>query len=85
MLKKAIELLLLTKQYPRMFASDKESLMCRVSTILEMAEISFNINDFYEKHLKVYGNIYADIKDQYDDSWAESVIDDALYIIKGIK
>jgi hypothetical protein len=78
---KAESLLLLTRKTPRMFALNCESMMNRVATILEMADIDFVVIDFYEKHLGIYGNTYLLSHEEVKDDWAHQVIDDALQIL----
>ena len=72
-------LLINTKNYPKMYASDSEALIMRVSTILEMADENFNCEDFYKKHLNI-----ENLKKDFDEQWVNCLIDDALSIIKNI-
>src|SRR5437870_3571021 len=78
---KAKELLDARRRAPRMFAASKESYINMVTTILEMLEIKFNIQDFYVKHLGVINNTYLSTKDEVDDKWAHEVIDEAFKLI----
>ena len=82
MLNKASLLLLQLKQTPKMFATCKEALIMRVSTILEMSLEDFNASDFYEKHLDSIGNTYINIHDEVSEKWSDAVIDDAIIILK---
>ena len=78
----AIILLQNTKNHPKMYGSNKEALIMRVSTILEMIEENFNIQNFYNKHLKVLGNSYVDLNEEVNDLWVEQMINDALFLIE---
>ena len=78
---KAESLLLLTRRNPRMFASNCESMMNRIATILEMTDIDFVVIDFYKKHLGTYGNTYLLWHEEFQDDWAHQVIDDALQLL----
>jgi hypothetical protein len=80
-IEKAKELLDITRQAPRMFATSREAMMSRVSTILEMANINFAIQDFYKLHLGTNGCAYATWSEDVTDEWALIVIDDALKIL----
>jgi len=79
---KAIDLLNITRKAPQMFCSNKEALLSRVTTILEMVDINFNVIEFYKKHLTLTGNSLLGTKDNYPTEWGHKVIDDALEIIK---
>lgn len=78
---KAEELLLVTKKCPGMFASNRESMMNRVATILEMASVKFVVIDFYKKHLGTYGCAYLTWYEKVEDEWGHQVIDDALQLL----
>lgn len=82
MLNKSILLLLQLKQTPQMFASCKEALIMRVSTILEMTLEDFNTAEFYKKHLDTIGSIYINIHDEINEKWSGLVIDDAISILQ---
>lgn len=78
---KAESLLVLTRKTPRMFASSRESMMNRVATILEMADVDFVVIDFYKKHLGTYGCAYLTWHEEFQDEWGHQVIDDALQLL----
>lgn len=79
---RAKEILAITRKAPGMFAYYRESLLSRVATVLEMAEVDFVATKFYGKHAGTYGNTYKTLHDTFDDNWAHQVIDDALKMIE---
>jgi hypothetical protein len=73
----------LVKNYrarPAMFASTKEAYLCIICTIMEMAEVDFDVQPFYDTHLQAQGSIWKDMHDPMHDQteWAHKVCDDAL-------
>jgi hypothetical protein len=74
-------LLLSLHKAPRMYASTREALLMRVSTILEMVDDNYDARDLYEKHGSPTGNVYGDMDKQYEDEWARCVIDKALTLL----
>lgn len=65
---------------PAMFASTKEAYLCIICTIMEMAEVDFDVQPFYSTHLKAKGSVWTDIHESMHDQteWAHKVCDDAL-------
>ena len=84
-LKRAEELLLRTRKTPRMFASTREAMMSRVTSILEMTNLILDYSYFYEVHLGTRGAAYLTMTEPVTDEWAYNVIDDALVKLKGTK
>ena len=78
---KAESLLLLTRRAPGMFSGSRESMMNRVATILEMADVDFVVIYFYKKHLGTYGCAYLTWHEEVQEAWGHQVIDDALQLL----
>jgi len=78
----AINLLNQTIKCPKMYATDKEAFLMRVSTILEIVDENFSVENFYKTHLKTFGSNYIGLNEEIDDIWAKEVINDALYLLK---
>lgn len=78
----AINLLSDTLQHPKMYASNKEALIMRVATILEMVCEDFDVQNFYNLHLKKIESNYFDLNEDFDEKWSNKVITDALKIAK---
>lgn len=78
MKEKAKMFLLELKIAPRMFATSKEALIMRVTTILEMTLDDFDAHAFYNKHLEKKGTTYINLNDLFDKNWADAIIDDAI-------
>lgn len=75
--------LLEMKRVPLMFASDKESYIQRVSTIIEMTQATeFDVCSFYDLHLQLEGNTFIDLHDRFESKWTDQVVDHALHILK---
>lgn len=79
---RAKELLITTRKTPKMFVLCKESLLCRVTTILEMANVVLDITKFYKEHLKEDRSTYSLLNESFEDEWAHKVIDAALVLIE---
>lgn len=75
---RARKLLEETRRAPRMFASTKEALLSRCSTVLEMLGIEGAGQAFYLRHLYSRASVVCGLEDPVDDEWAEAVILDAL-------
>ena len=82
---KCIKLLEQTAKTPKMFCTNKEALLVRVTTILEIFITNFNASKFYKKHLKTKGTTYLYLNDTYDNEWASNVINDGIILLKSIK
>jgi hypothetical protein len=82
LISKGKEILTITRRTPRMFAYHRESFINRVATVLEMLDVTFEVTEFYGKHLGTYGAAYLTVSDTFDDEWAHTVIDDALSMIE---
>lgn len=78
---KALLLMEQTRANPKKYASSKETLLVRVTAILEIALPEFDIHYFYTKHLVTQGFLYLDMFDDYEEDWAYKVIDDAIQIL----
>lgn len=65
-----------------MFATDKEALIMRVSTILEMSCDDFDPRMFYLKHIDHIGSAYTGLSDNFTDKWAKDLVADALTHLK---
>jgi hypothetical protein len=65
---------------PAMYASTKEAYLCIICTIMEMTEVDFKMQSFYNAHLQSNGSIWKDIHDPMHDKseWAHKVCDDAI-------
>lgn len=70
-----------TRERPQMFAITKDSLMNRVSTILDMVDINYDVVEFYKQHLKTHGFSYASASESVDTEWAHQLIDHALEML----
>ena len=83
---KILKMLNDTKLYPRMYAVSEEAVLMRVSTLLEVAGVSFSCSEFYRKHSQTEGNIpLLKRPDNVDfDTWTRSVVDDGLEMLKGV-
>lgn len=81
-LTRAKELLTNFRKAPKTFSTCREAVLMRVTTILEMANITFDIPNFLKSHLEVKGNMYLNLLESFEDEWAIKVIDAALVIIE---
>lgn len=72
------EVLASTRLTPRMYAWSREALMSRVSALMEIAIDGFEVRSFYDAHLVRSGCAYVGCDENYEDSWAHEVIDDAV-------
>lgn len=72
MKEKAKTLLLQTKKTPAMFASNKETMIMRVTTILEMALEDFDVHGFYDKFFK------NNFDEEFDNDWVVAIVDNAM-------
>ncbi len=52
--------------------------MSRVSALMEIAIDGFEVRSFYDAHLVRSGCAYVGCDENYEDSWAHEVIDDAV-------
>lgn len=64
-----------------MFATTKEVFIMRVATILEMSLSSFDIIQFYKKHIKYNNNSFIDLNEEVTTFWAENVVSQALELL----
>jgi len=70
-----------TSQRSRMYASNREALLSRVSAILELVGVDNCGSSFYERHTSNRGSIPTDLAKDFDDAWAQSVTQDALHML----
>lgn len=61
-----------------MFASNREAMMCHITSVVYVIVDGFDVQEFWKKHLGTYGSTYLTIDEPVDDEWARSVIDDAI-------
>lgn len=80
-LRRATFLLTNLRRAPKMYAATRESMLAYISGIMLMC-IDFKTIEFYKKHLDTYGNTYLGVLDDFEDAWAQSVIDDALNLLE---
>lgn len=79
-LERAKHILSHIRRAPSMMASTKEAYMCIVCTILAMADIILQPEEFFLVYIKTKGSVYVDIHEEMrgNDEWAHKVCDDAL-------
>ena len=82
---KAKEILIQTRESPKMYASIREALLSRVTSLLELAGVEFDPGAFYAKHSELYGNVILMLDKEVDDQWAKEVIDDAISLLGDTK
>lgn len=83
-LDKIIRILTITAQAPRAFTSSVETMLMRVSTLLELSGVEFSCQEFYCKHGGREGNRYLlelPANTSFDD-WTKIVVNDAIKMIE---
>ena len=83
-LAKIVEILKRTAQAPRAFTFSVETMLMRVTTLLELSGIKFSCQEFYCKHSGRKGNTYLlelPANTSFDD-WTKIVVDDAIRMIE---
>jgi len=78
----AERMLVTTRKFPGMYARTKESLLSRVTAILDVCEVDYHVQDFYADHVETYGNMYVGLDDEFTDEWAHAVCDAAMNLLK---
>lgn len=81
---KIVAMLKRTAAAPQMFTYSVETMLMRVTTLLEVAGVSFSVVEFYCKHGGRKGNTYLlelPANMSFDD-WTKVVVDDALRLIE---
>ncbi len=83
-LAKIIKILKQTANAPRMFTFSMETMLMRVTTLLELSGVSFSVTDFYSKHGGRIGNTYLFTlpEGRTFDDWTQMVVDDAIKMIE---
>lgn len=67
-----------------MYTVSVETMLMRVTSLMEAAGVNFSVTEFYCKHGGKYGNTYLLQKPEnmtFDD-WSRQVIDDAIKTIE---
>lgn len=83
-LPKILKMLEATAKTPQMFSYSVETMLMRISTLLEVSGIQFSVVEFYAKHGGRKGNILLMEKpaDVAFDDWTKQVVDDAIKMIE---
>lgn len=83
-LAKIVKLLTNTAKAPRTLTSSVETMLMRVTTLLELSGVEFSVTEFYSKHGGREGNCYLlelPANTSFDD-WTKMVVDDAIKMIE---
>ncbi len=75
--------LILTRGAPGLFASNREAMMCHVTTAVYILVEDFKVIEFWKKHLGTKGCEYKTLGDPMTTEWVNALIDDALSILPG--
>lgn len=81
---KIIKILKQTANAPRMFTFSVETMLMRITTLLELSGVNFSCQEFYCKHSGRKGNTYLlelPANTSFDD-WTKIVVDDAIRMIE---
>lgn len=82
MIEKAIEILESLKEKPSLYCYTREAMLCRVTTVLDMVEATYNPSDFYVRNKPQEWVSYTSfLAEEADPEWITVVVNAALGLL----